>query len=103
SIRDLYAIQIQLEARRNRRQSRLEACERGLRSGIVADEAGALAPELRSGRQGHQQIEPRVALQTSRALDAVPCGREFEIALAGGVRIHPGVPQQCLRVGEALR
>ena len=31
------------------------------------------------------------------------CGRTFEVALAGGMRIHSGMPPQCLRIRQAFR
>ena len=103
AVGELDAVEIELEARRHPRQSRLQARERGLRGGIVADEAGPLAPELRADGESHQQIELGVAVEiVPRRRCPRRCGCAVELAIVRGVRIDAGVPPHRFGVGEPL-
>ena len=101
AIAELDAVEVELKARRHRRLPGLQARERGLRGGVIADETRAVAPELRCDREPHQQIELGVAVEIGLAGDAQSLRRAVELAIVRAVRIDSRVLPHRVSVGEA--
>ena len=91
AVGEFQPIDVQLEARRDRRRSRFQSCQGGLRGRVVADEARAFQSQSGTHDEPHQEVEPGIAIELGRAVDAVAPRRFGQLARGGAVHVHAGV------------
>ena len=81
---------------------RFQACERGLRGGIVADEAGPLAPEC--GPTTSPIKRSSLASRSRSALHTMPGGRPHaRVRRRARCAVDSGVPPQRFGIRQAFR
>ncbi len=91
TVGEFQPIDVQLEARRDRRRSRFQPCERGLRGRVVADEARPLQPQSGTHDEPHQKVEPGIAIEIGMAVDTMVARRFGQLVRGGAVHVNAGV------------
>src|SRR4030095_8389763 len=102
AVRQLHAIEIELEPLGHARHAGADARERRAIGGIVVHEAGARATELRSDDLANDEIEQRVALTLGGQRDACALQAANAVRARRGEGVDRGVALERGAKGDAL-